>query len=279
MCYTEEIDLDIQEKLTLLTAKLELINTYRPLSTEQVDLLNKEKRIDHVWSSNAIEGSTLSRAETASILETGVTIHGKPIKEVLETIDLGKAYDFMEGLVSGNVKLTERLIKEINRIVRKADEYQIIDSEDPIGEYRPIRVYPYGVEGVEYTYPENIPTEMNELLRWNAAASKELHPVEYAALLHLKFVSIHPFANGNGRTGRLLMEFALTGKGYPITNIQPDRDARTEYIDALSTSQREKNGSRFVSYICDKVLDEMEFRIKTLQINEQINPSGKVDSL
>jgi Fic family protein len=236
-----------------------------------MNLLNKEKRIDHIWSSNAIEGSTLSRAETASILETGITIKGKPLNEVLEAIDLGKAYDFMESLVSGDVILTEQVIKKINLLVRKADEYQIVDAEDPIGEYRPILVYPYGVESVEYARPESIPQEMSALLNWHDTASKELHPVEYAALLHLKFVSINPFANGNGRTGRLLMEFALTSKGYPITTIQPDKVGRTEYIDALSMSQREKDEDIFISYVCDKVLDEMDYRIDTLKINEQIN--------
>jgi Fic family protein len=262
------------DELEVLSGKLDELNSYRPLSKEQMALLNKEKRIEHIWSSNAIEGSSLSRAETAAILETGITIKGKPLSEIFEVIDLGEAYDFTEKLVLGEEPLTEDVIKKINTLVRKADAYRVVDSEAPIGEYRAIEVYPYGVEGVKYAKPRNIPAEINMLIEWNLEAGKTLHPVEYAALLHLKFVSIHPFANGNGRTGRLLMEFALTSNGYPITNIQPDKDTRREYIDALADAQRENDPSHFISFVCRQVEKELDFRIDTLKIYGELNGAG-----
>jgi Fic family protein len=254
-----------------LSEKKKEMDSYRPLSAEQTALLNKEKRIDHVWSSNAIEGSSLTRAETAAILETGVTIKGKPLSEIFDAVDLGRAYDFVEKLALGKRRLTEEVIQEINVLVRKADEYIVVDSQDPVGEYRVVDVYPYGVEGVKYAAPRDIPAEMGRLIAWDAGARMSLHPVEYAALLHLKFVTIHPYTNGNGRTARLLMEFALTSNSYPITNIQPDKEARSAYIDALASAQREDEPAHFVSFVCRRVESELDFRIETLKMNERHN--------
>ncbi|WP_235426872.1 Fic family protein [Enterococcus cecorum] len=85
--------------------------------------------------------------------------------------------------------------------------------------YRLNAAYLYGVVGVQYIDPYLIRQEMANLIYWTQEIAPSLHPVEYAALLHQKFVSIHPFTDGNGRTARLLMEFALTSNGFPITNI------------------------------------------------------------
>jgi Fic family protein len=173
--------------------------------------------------------------------------------------------------VFGKQRLTVDIIKEINILVRKADEYRVIDSQDPTGEYRVVAVYPYGVEGVKYADPHDIPAEMEKLTEWNADARISLHPVLYAALLHLKFVTIHPYTNGNGRTARLLMEFALTSNSYPITNIQSDKETRLAYIEALASSQRENEPSYFVSFVCGRVEKELDFRIETLKMNEGHN--------
>lgn len=246
-------------------AKLkEQMHDYRPLTRSQVEAIEREKKIEHVWSSNALEGGTLDKYETASILETGATIHGTPVKDVLETLDLGKAFDFVHDLAMGNEPLTEAIIQKINTLVtiKTADQVELV------GTYRLSNAYPYGVAGVHYTDPFLIRQEMGNLLWWVENIAPTLHPVEYAALLHQKFVSIHPFTDGNGRTARLLMEFALTRNGYPITNIQPDAASRQTYMETLAETQRSDDPEPFVALVADYVTTELEERLAILKLNE-----------
>ncbi|GFH42774.1 hypothetical protein Hs30E_13250 [Lactococcus hodotermopsidis] len=130
------------------------------------------------------------------------------------------------------------------------------------------KAYPYLVSGIKYTDPIYIRQEMGNLIYWLDEIAKTLHPVEYAALLHLKFVSIHPFADGNGRTARLLMSFALVRNGFPIVNIQPDPDSRKEYMVALADSQRQDNPESFIDLVKKYVEAELESRIAILALNE-----------
>ncbi|GFH42773.1 hypothetical protein Hs30E_13240 [Lactococcus hodotermopsidis] len=90
------------------------LNDYRPLTKAQVAQIEQEKRIEHVWSSNALEGNSLTKYETASILEVGLTANGNPVKDILETLDLGVAYNFMEELANGEQELSVELIQKLN---------------------------------------------------------------------------------------------------------------------------------------------------------------------
>ncbi|GAB2023683.1 Fic family protein [Pseudolactococcus yaeyamensis] len=248
------------------------LNDYRPLTQEQVAQIEREKKIEHVWSSNALEGNSLTKYETASILEVGLTANGSPVKDVLETLDLGKAYNFMEELATGNQELSEEVIQKINQLVT----IKSVDNIDFAGVYRLVNAYPYRVEGVKYAEPIYIRQEMGNLIYWHDEIAKSLHPVEYAALLHLKFVSIHPFADGNGRTARLLMAFALVRNGFPIVNIQPEANSRSEYMEALANSQRQDNPEPFVNLVIKYVEKELESRISILELNESnLNHFGK----
>jgi Fic family protein len=235
------------------------------LTKEQVEAIEREKKIEHVWSSNALEGGTLDKYETASILETGATIHGTPVKDVLETLDLGNAFDFVQELAIGKTELTEEIIQKINQLVT----VKTADKVELAGMYRLNNAYPFGVAGVHYTDPFLIRQEMGNLLWWNENVAKKLHPVEYAALLHQKFVTIHPFTDGNGRTARLLMEFALTSNGFPITNIQPDSATREIYMETLAESQRTGNTESFVELVASYVEQELNERIQIIELNEK----------
>ena len=257
--------MELGMKLQLLTDKLEQMNAYRPLSREAVNAINKEKKIEHVYTSNALEGNTLDKYETASILETGMTLHGVPVKDVLETLDLSKAYDHMEELAVGKVQLTEDDIRDLNRLCT----IKSTDMVEFAGLYRQIQAYPYGVAGVKYSEPYLIGQEMGNLVWWMNTLGKEMHPVRFAAELHQKFVTIHPFSDGNGRTARLLMEFALTSNGYPITNIQPDVKSRTQYMETLAQTQRSGDVTPFIHLVSDYVSKELDFRIQTLELNEK----------
>lgn len=245
-----------------LTRKLKELNSYRPLSKEQLTALNFNVKVEHIWSSNAIEGSSINREETASILSTGMTVHGEPIKDILATLDLSEAYDYMMDLASTPHKLTISDIRDFNRLAR------LKESPQEAGAYRVTSAYPYGFNDEPYVDPFDIPAQMNDLIVWANKTMNIEHPVKYAADLHFKFVSIHPFSDGNGRTARLLMNFALTQNGYPVVNVQPDKLSRNRYIDVLAKCREAKDPTAFEEYLAELTLSTLDQRIKILQLNE-----------
>ena len=256
----QEANMDF-EKLNQLKQEMD---SYRPLTKEQLDGINKHKKIEHVWSSTALEGGTLSKYETASILETGMTVHGVPVKDILETLDLGKAYDHMEELAVGEAALTADDIQDLNRLAT----VKTVDKIEYAGIYRLAPAYPRGVPGVSYTDYHLIHQAMDNLIWWNDEIGKTLHSVQQAAELHQRFVTIHPFPDGNGRVARLLMNTILTRNGYPIVNIQPDPESRVEYMETLAESQRTGDIEPFIQLVSEYVEKELEERIQVLQTNE-----------
>lgn len=265
--------MSIEERLAEITELKTKMNQFRPLSAEQVKELDQRVRIEHVWSSNAIEGNTLTRYETASILNTGMTIHGVPVKDVLETLDLNEAYEYMMELASQKTPLSSTLIRSLNRIVT----LQTTRDKANAGVYRILAAWPFGSEDKPYVGPFDIAPRMDELIAWANSAQSKLHPVQYAADLHQKFVSIHPFADGNGRTARLLMNMALTQAGYPVINVQPDKKARTTYMEALAKSRESGDLSDFEKLIMSYVKDTLKQRIGILELNEKNQADAQND--
>lgn len=250
------------EKLTQLQKQMA---EYRPLSRKQVEALNQDIRIEHVWSSNAIEGSTLSRFETAAILDTGMTVHGISLQDTMAAVDLNQAYDYMMDLASHRQSLTIATIRDLNRLVMLKN----IDDRSQAGAYRVVDVWPNGQEDAPYTAPMEIPFQIQELVEWSQQAINQLHPVQYAADLHQKFVSIHPFFDGNGRTARLLMNFALTEAGYPVVSILPDRASRNEYMETLVKSRETGDLRSFEILGAKYCFRALRRRIEILKANER----------
>ena len=242
--------MQIYTKLTDLRDKM---NTFRPLSKEEVESIEKDKKYDHIWSSNAIEGSSLSKYETAALLETGLTVHGKPFADHLAALDLSRAYDYVQELAIGKLPLDEIAIRDINRLVTYSDNPT---KRAEAGQYRQIKVWPNGVPEVHYADPSDIPNDMQKLIQWYQEVEGKEHPVKVAAMLHLKFVTIHPFRDGNGRTARLLMNFELVKHGYLIINIQPDKISRNAYMEALKQAQIKDNYESFIELVADYEQDE-----------------------
>ena len=253
--------------LNILSDKLKELKSSRPLSKIQIDEINREKRIEHVWTSIVLEGASIQKYQVESILEIGYTLNECYVKDILETLDLANAFDYMEELVLCKKSITQDIIRELNKLVT----IKTSDHIEYAGEYRLNEAYPYGVEGVIYTRPSLIFQEMGNLVWWIEEIGPSLHPVHFAAELHQRFVSIHPFVDGNGRTARLLMEFALTSNGYPITNIQPSKEKRLEYMETLAQSQRSGNVQPFVDLVARYVDEELDFRINLLKLNEENN--------
>lgn len=252
--------IDNEDKLSNLRKE---IDKYRSLDKQQSDLLNQDIRIEHIWSSNAIEGSKLGRFETEEIINRGVTSGGESIGDILAAIDLAQAYDYMLDLASRDIPLTQIIIRDINKIV--------LAKSNPEwgGIYRSVEVHPAGVKFRPYAEPFDIEPKMNDLIDWSRTAKDALHPVQYAADLHFKFVTIHPFRDGNGRTARLLMNFALAEKGYPIINIKPDKESRDNYLNILLYGQKNNDPSRFEELVAKYSEETLEKRVSILQLNEK----------
>lgn len=185
----------------------------------------------------------MNKYETASILNKGITVNGESVKDVLAAIDLNEAYDYMMDLVSRKQPLNQSIIRDLNRLsIAKT-------HPDWAGVYRE---------------PFEIEAAMGDLVDWANENRDRLHRVQYAADLYLKFVSIHPFRDGNGRTARLLMNLALTEAGYPVINVFPDEKSRNEYMDVLATSRCEKKSQPFEDLIGKYAEKTLLKRIKIL---------------
>lgn len=247
-----------------LTTLKEEINQYRPLSLQDVQRLEKAIKIEHIWSSNAIEGNSLTEYETESILSTGMTVAGISLKDHLEVVNLSEAYDYVKYLAQNLSILTSVDIRDINRLVTE----KTLKKGQIAGAYRATSAWPSGHQDEPYTDPMDIGFKMDEFITWFNDNQHNYHPVDLAAQAHLKLVSIHPFADGNGRTSRLLMNFVLMNHGYPIINIQPDAEARDKYIDTLAEARRIGNPDKFVDLIGNYAEETLHKRLQILQLNE-----------
>lgn len=211
------------------------IETYRPLPKDQAKALKEHFKIGLTYSSNALEGNTLTLIETKVIIEDGLTIGGKSLKEIDEATGHAKAYDFIFDIVK-NDNITLHDILNIHKLF-----YQNIDSANA-GQYRTKNVF---ISGMDVTLPDHTKVKelMNELEKEMVSLKDKLHPIELAATIHNKFVTIHPFIDGNGRTARLLMNLILLKNGYSITIIPPIY--RAEYI----ASAYQGNKGNYIPFI------------------------------
>ena len=211
-----------------LTEKKQILDRSRPFDVALVKNLEEWFRIELTYTSNAIEGNTLSRAETALIVEKGLTIGGKSITEHLEATNHAFALDFIKEQIKRKPSdLRERDILRIHEIILDR-----IDKENA-GIYRRVPVRISG-SAVVMPNPRKIQTLMDKFFSWIENKTK-MHAVELAGEAHYRFVTIHPFIDGNGRTARLLMNMILMMKGYPPAIIR--KNDRLAYIKSLEKSQ------------------------------------------
>ena len=227
----------------------ERIDTARPLTEREIKNLEEYFKIGLTYSSNAIEGNTLTISETKVLLEDGLTVGGKPIRDYYEAIGHGNAFDYMLSLaINQDAPITEEQIIKIHKLF-----YRLVD-EGNAGIYRKERVF---ITGTEYIPPEpdKVPAAMKEFIVSMNTISGTVHPIEYASLVHKGFVDVHPFVDGNGRTARLLMNLVLIQAGYGIAIIPPIR--RGDYIDALRISQSGKklDNKPFLCLIAECVIE------------------------
>ena len=193
----------------------------RPLTEGELERLNEEFAVEYTYNSNAIEGNTLTLRETDLVLR-GLTIDRKPLKDHLEAVGHKEAFDFVTELVKENAPLTERVIQQIHYLV-------LADKKEDRGVYRRVPVRIMGARH-EPPQPYLIRSKMEALLRDYAASGE--HIVTKLARFHIEFEGIHPFIDGNGRTGRLLVNLELMKAGYPPIDVKfTDRAAYYNAFD------------------------------------------------
>jgi len=206
------------------------LDSCRPLTPAEVEAIKEVFLVEHTYNSNAIEGNTLTLKETALVLQ-GITIDQKPLKDHLEAVGYKEAFEYVEELAKKDKPLSEYDIKSIHNLV-------LADRPEDRGVFRRLNVRIAGAL-TNPVQPYLIEPKIEELLKNYQKWSKTMHIVECVANFHLQFESIHPFIDGNGRTGRLLMNLQLIKAGLPAINIK--FADRRRYYDAFD--EYAKNGS------------------------------------
>jgi Fic family protein len=211
--------------LKRLEAKKAQLDQLRPLPAASINRLRNEILIEWIYNSNAIEGSTITLQETRLILETGLTVGGKSLREHFEVTNHQKGIQYVEDLVRNTEPITAFHVRQIHKLI-----LTYIDDENA-GSYRKTLVR---IAGTTFTPPEawQITSLMAEWSDWVAGAEGSMHPIALAAQAHHRLVAIHPFVDGNGRTARLVMNLLLMRRGYPPTVIL--RVNRRQYYSVLA---------------------------------------------
>lgn len=234
--------------LSRIDQKKKELDGRRPLTEGEVARLNEEFIVEYTYNSNAIEGNTLTLRETDLVLR-GLTIDKKPLKDHMEAVGHKEAFDYVSELVKENVPISESVIKQIHFLV-------LVDKKDDRGVYRRIPVRIMGAQH-EPVQPYLIEPKMEQLLRDFAESSE--HIVTKLARFHIEFEGIHPFIDGNGRTGRLLVNLELMKAGYPPIDIKfTDRityyNAFDEYYVKHNLSTMENLFASYIEARLDKYL-------------------------
>jgi len=239
-----------------------IIDEFKPFEGEMLTQIKDYYRSALTWSSNALEGNTLTENETKVLLEDGLTPGGKRMRDVLEAVGHAEAYDFMFTLLK-NRTITEGAILILHQMF-----YEYIERQYA-GRYRDMNVF---ISGSRYpvTKPERLQEEMDGLFQWIAAERDQLHPVVFAAQLHKRFIFIHPFKDGNGRIARLIMNTALIQDGYLLAVIPPI--LRHEYIDLLEKAHRDDKPLE--QFIAERVIESQKEVMRLLHIQIPKQDSG-----
>lgn len=228
-----------------------LLDSLRPLTTGEAERLRNEFMIDFTYNSNAIEGNTLTLQETALVLE-GLTIDRKPLKDHLEAVGHRDAFFYIEEIAQKKVKLREKEIKDIHTLV-------LINRPEDRGVYRRIPVIITGAY-TEPVQPYLIEPKLRELLLVNEERKKVMHIVERIARFHLEFEGIHPFIDGNGRTGRLVLNLELIRNGYPPVNIK--FADRRRYYNAFNSYYRDGIADDMIRLIGEYLIERLDNILK-----------------
>ena len=248
---------------TRLDKKLEALTELRPVQTTLLKKLRDQIALEMTYNSNAIEGNTLSLKETFLVINEGITIKGKSMKEHLEAKDHYEAIEYLNELVSNDIKnpFTEVTLRSLHQLIMR-ETY----SEEA-GKYRTGNVI---ITGSDHKPPDadEVKIKMKELFVWIKKNKKKIHVIELSAMIHHKISHIHPFADGNGRLARLIMNLLLMQKGFPLVVIL--NVDRKKYYSALSKADK-GNYIPFVRFIAQAAERSLNIYLKTLSSKRSVS--------
>ena len=235
----------LSERLQILLDEIDILK-------QRLDYLRNDKhfRVDralemeYTFESNRIEGNTLTLRETDLIINEGLTVSGKSMREHLEAINHKEAIDYVNYLVSSGTVLNERELLSVHNLILRG----ILPEE--AGKYRQVQVMISGSQHIPPS-PLAIKDQMNAYFDWYEHNRMHLHPIVLAAEMHERLVTIHPFIDGNGRTSRLIMNAILLQNGFVIANIKGDYETRRRYYDALELVQTTGSKESFILLIAE----------------------------
>ena len=244
----------IKHLLTRIDELKQKLDASRPLLNETI---LQAIDIEYTYNSNRIEGNTLTLRETDLVINKGLTIGGKSMREHLEAVNHYEAIALIKEFVTADNMLNENIIKNIHSLVLRG-----IDRENA-GKYRNV---PVAISGSLHEPPQpwQVPKLMEDLNFWIQEEAENLHPVIFAAEIHERIATIHPFIDGNGRTARLLMNLVLLQNGYTIASISGDTESRLAYYNALEKCNLNQDKTDFMVLITEYVYDSMEKLVRKL---------------
>ncbi|MES1202473.1 MAG: Fic family protein [Pseudomonadota bacterium] len=245
--------MDLSHLLSEIAEKKAALDAMRPLKTEALVNLRKYYDLELTYTSNAIEGNELTARETAEVIEHGVTIAGKRLRDHLEAVDHYEALQWVRELADEKTPLGEVTVTELHRRVIARSQPEIA------GIYS---TFPRRILGssVVFPNPAKVPDLMAELGAWLAGAA----PSPASAFeAHLRLVSIHPFSDGNGRAARLLMNLILLRAGYPPVAIRPED--RLAYLDAIEKAQLSSDASAYNELMLQRLSETLSDYIGVLR--------------
>lgn len=231
------------------------INAFRPFESDLLPVLRNYYRIGLSYSSTAIEGFSYTESETKVLLEEGLTVGGRPLRDALAVTGHAKAYDYMFDL------LHEKHLKNKDILTMHTLLEGGLES-GTAGEYRKTQIF---VTGSDHAFPkpERVPALMSAFEDWMTNTRGQLHPVAFAVQLHLNLISVHPFEDGNGRIARLAMNAVLLQEGFLPLVIPPL--LRSEYIDCIKEVQTTKRDSGYLQFMYRRELETQKEMLRLLQ--------------
>ena len=243
--------------LNKIEEKKKKLDSLRPLPKDAVKRILEDIRLRHTYHSDAIEGNTLTLQETKLVIEEGITIGGKPLKDHIEARNDAEAFDLMIELVNSKKEITQEIIQQLHEFVTKG----ILKNP---GQYRTGNV---GITGADIKPPSFL--KIVKLMDQYILNIKKLrlHPIKKSAYIHHELVGIHPFWDGNGRVARLLTNFYLMKEGYPPIVIQ--KEDRKNYYKSLNKADH-GDLSDFASFIARAVNESLQYYLSSFIEEERL---------
>lgn len=247
------------------------LDDLRPLDSEAEARIMQKFRLDWNYHSNNLEGNSLTYGETKALILFGITAQGKPLKDHFEITGHNEAINWILEIVKGETVLTESFIRQLHTLLLKEESYKEAKTPDgkptrrkiEVGKYKsqPNHVITVTGETFYFATPEETPAKMHELVEWfkKEKEKPDVNPIILAALFHYRFIRIHPFDDGNGRTARILMNFILMQFGYPPVIIKTED--KENYYAVLRLADADEL-EPFIEYIAENLNRSLEIMIR-----------------